>query len=146
MRKLLAQILLLIFSLNWIIIRILRNPTQTQIWEKKLGFAFFNFSRRAARDTDRMEIQKYHVGARDACASTNRHEWSETRMKNLYLRNCVFATYFWKELSTSLTIWCDSHGQKKLKLIQDEFKNCMVLYVRTNTHQQKRYTQVYMCF
>ena len=72
--------------------------------KKKLGFAFFNFSRRAARDTDRMEIQKYHVGARDACASTNRHEWSETRMKNLYLRNCVFATYFWKELSTSLTI------------------------------------------
>ena len=28
--------------------------------KKKLGFAFFNFSRRAARDTDRMEIRKYY--------------------------------------------------------------------------------------
>ena len=47
--------------------------------EKWLGIAFFNFSRRATRDSDSMEIQKCDkptdrqtwVGARDACASKN---------------------------------------------------------------------------
>ena len=44
--------------------------------EKQLGSSLFNFSRRATRDTDRMEIRKYYghltwVGARDTCVSKN---------------------------------------------------------------------------
>ena len=55
-----------------------------------MGSAFFNFSRRATRDADRMEIQKCDcgltwVGARDACLKIK-------KVRQVQDRNPVYET------------------------------------------------------
>ena len=57
-----------------------------------MGFSLFNFSRRATRDADRLEIRKCDgptdgrtdrltwVGARDACASKKEHDDDKSKI------------------------------------------------------------------